>query len=79
MGSYLFSRISSLKNVFILKAAAVKEIKQGKVITDKGDFGYKYLVGADGSLSAVRKFLKRSEGSKRASISHAMLAKVTTS
>lgn len=58
LGSYLFSRISSLKNVFILKAAAVKEIKQGKVITDKGDFGYKYLVGADGSLSAVRKFLK---------------------
>jgi geranylgeranyl reductase len=57
LGQYLLGRIKNLKNITILKETSVKQIKKDSVLTDKGEFGYRYLVGADGSLSAVRKFL----------------------
>jgi geranylgeranyl reductase len=57
LGQYLLGRIKDLKNLTILKETSVRQIKKDSVLTDKGEFGYRYLVGADGSLSAVRKFL----------------------
>jgi len=50
-------RIKDSKNITILKGTLAKEIKKDRVITNKGDFYYKYLVGADGSYSLVRRFL----------------------
>lgn len=57
LGQYLLNKIKDAKNITILKETIVKQVKKDKVITNRGDFGYKYLVGADGSFSIVRKFL----------------------
>ncbi|MFA5746960.1 MAG: NAD(P)/FAD-dependent oxidoreductase [Candidatus Paceibacterota bacterium] len=57
LGQYLLKEIENLENVTVLKEAMVKQVKDRKVLTDKGEFGYKYLVGADGSLSIVRRSL----------------------
>ncbi len=57
LGQYLLERIKGIKNITILKETTVKQINKGSILTDKGKFSYKYLVGADGSLSVVRKFL----------------------
>lgn len=57
LGQFLLKRIENMKNLTILKGTTAKEISKDKVITNKGEFYYKYLVGADGSLSIVRRFL----------------------
>lgn len=44
--------------VTILTDAGVTSITDREVITDAGHFSYHYLVGADGSNSLVRRFLK---------------------
>jgi flavin-dependent dehydrogenase len=42
----------------ILTSCHVQKITPGRVITSRGDFGYRYLLGADGSASLVRKYLQ---------------------
>jgi flavin-dependent dehydrogenase len=58
LGQFLLERIKDSKNVTILKGTTVRQIAENKISTNKGDFYYKYLVGADGSCSVVRKYLK---------------------
>ena len=57
MGQYLLNRIENSSNITILKNVLVKKIGKGKVFTEKGVFYYRNLVGADGSLSIVRRYL----------------------
>jgi len=57
LGQHLLNKIKDSKNITILKETTVREIKRDRVITDKGEFFYKNLVGTDGSSSVVRRFL----------------------
>ena len=42
----------------IKTSCPVHRISPGSVATGQGEFGYRYLIGADGSASIVRKYLK---------------------
>ncbi|MFT4309672.1 MAG: FAD-dependent monooxygenase [Candidatus Woesearchaeota archaeon] len=57
LGKHQIKGIVRKKNITILKKEAVKEIRNNVIITSKGAYNYKYLVGADGSNSTVRKYL----------------------
>lgn len=57
LGQYQSQKIKDCKNIKILKETSVKELKNGEVVTSNGNFKFKYLVGADGSNSIVRKHL----------------------
>ena len=57
LGQHQFQKIRNCKNVKILKKTLVKEIKKNEIVTSSGTFKFKYLVGADGSNSTVRKHL----------------------
>lgn len=56
-GQYLLGKIKDCQNIRILKETTVTKIEGDRVITNKGDFYYKYLVGADGIFSIIRKYL----------------------
>ena len=58
LGEHQEKLLCDASNVTLKKGTAVKGIETGRVITKAGDFGYRYLVGADGSTSIVRRFLK---------------------
>lgn len=58
LGQYQLKKLQDAKNIDIQTNNAVVEIQTEKIITQKGIFNYKYLVGADGSASLVRKYLK---------------------
>ncbi len=57
LGQYLLSKIINVPNITILKDTIVKSINENEIDTSKGIFSYKYLIGADGSNSIVRKYL----------------------
>jgi geranylgeranyl reductase len=57
LGQYQLQRIQNSPNIRILKGTRVKAVDGNTVNTDKGVFQFKYLVGADGSTSIVRKSL----------------------
>ncbi len=57
LGQYLLNILRSSKNIEIITGTEVESVCEGKVFTGKEEFSYKYLVGADGSDSVVRKFL----------------------
>jgi geranylgeranyl reductase len=57
LGHYQEQLIISADNVDILVSTCLKKIEPGRVHTTAGEFGYRYLVGADGSTSAVRRYL----------------------
>lgn len=49
--------IEESKHVELCHPCRLISIGHEKIITDRGEFGFRYLVGADGSASKVRKFL----------------------
>ena len=57
LGQYQLGKIKRAKNITLLKGTLAKSIGPGSVTTDKGIFSFRYLVGADGSASIVRKHL----------------------
>lgn len=57
LGQYQLSKINNCENIKIVTDVLVKEIKKDVIITSIGDFYFKYLVGADGSSSIVRRHL----------------------
>lgn len=57
LGQYLLTKIKDAVNITILKETTVKSVTKDSIVTDKGNFYYKQLVGADGANSLVRKFL----------------------
>ncbi len=57
LGEFQLDRISSAANLKILKETVVETIEKDRIKTNRGVFYFKYLVGADGSNSLVRRFL----------------------
>ena len=57
LGQYLLDKIKDSPNIKILTGVSVIEIKKDRIATNRGEFLYRHLVGADGSLSIVRKYL----------------------
>ncbi|MGC3977961.1 MAG: NAD(P)/FAD-dependent oxidoreductase [Paludibacteraceae bacterium] len=57
LGQWQLSKISDATNVEIRTNAKVTEITQNSVTVNDEVFGYKTLVGADGSNSTVRRYL----------------------
>jgi len=57
LSDYQTGRIGGSKNITLLKGTSAASIGPGGVVTDKGIFAYRYLVGADGSASLVRRHL----------------------
>lgn len=57
LSQYQLGKIKNSKNITIKKGVIVKSIEENKIITNKGFFKFKYLVGADGSTSIIRKHI----------------------
>lgn len=57
LGQYQLGLLKDASNMEILTETSVNRIGKGRVFTRKGEFGWKYLVGADGASSIVRRFL----------------------
>ncbi len=58
LGSFQRARLEG-SEIMILTETRVREIRENSILTEKGEeFGYKFLVGADGYASIVRRYLK---------------------
>ena len=57
LGQHQLKNIENAKNITVIKDTKVNYIKNKTIFTDKGKFYFKYIVGADGSNSIVRKHL----------------------
>lgn len=57
LGQFQLNKINKSTNIRILTETVVKQIKNNRIKTNKGTFYFKYLVGADGSNSIVRRCL----------------------
>ena len=57
LGEYQAGKIAGSKNITLLKETSAKSIGPKSIVTDKGIFSFRYLVGADGSASLVRRHL----------------------
>ncbi|MFA7169549.1 MAG: NAD(P)/FAD-dependent oxidoreductase [Candidatus Paceibacterota bacterium] len=56
--SWQLKKLANAYNVTIKRGCKVTRINKNKIITDdKTAYSYKYLIGADGSFSSVRRFL----------------------
>ncbi len=58
LGQFLLKEIQGVPNITVLTDTKVTEIRDDSVVTDKGTFFFKTLVGADGTDSLVRRYLK---------------------
>ncbi len=58
LAAYQERLLQGAKNITVIKEINVIKIQADSITTNKGDFHYKYLVGADGAASLVRAFLK---------------------
>ncbi|OGQ96042.1 MAG: hypothetical protein A2521_14305 [Deltaproteobacteria bacterium RIFOXYD12_FULL_57_12] len=52
------NRQATAAGAFVKKGALVRKITDQYVATDNEQFGYRYLIGCDGSTSLVRKYLR---------------------
>lgn len=57
LGQHQEKMLNGFGNIEILKGVKVQEIQKSQIVTSAGDFSFKYLVGADGSNSLVRRHL----------------------
>ena len=58
-GQWQLSKIKDAENIEVRTSAKVTKIGEGFVeVNNKEKFGYKYLIGADGAYSVVRRYLK---------------------
>ena len=58
LGQHQVKRLNNTNNITIQTGAIVRRIDPHSVVTQNGTYGYQYLVGADGSTSTVRRYLK---------------------
>jgi len=57
-GQWQLSKIKDAKNIEIRTSSKVTEINDNYIVVGNEKIGYKYLIGADGAYSVVRKHLK---------------------
>lgn len=57
LAEFQFSEIKNAPNIKFLYPVKVLKIQQNQIETNHGSFGFKWLVGADGATSQVRKYL----------------------
>ena len=57
LARYQAARLETSSRVVIRTGTAVRRIEPGRVRTSEGDYGYRFLVGADGAASVVRRYL----------------------
>jgi len=57
LGQHLLKKIENSTNITIQNETSAKSINRNSIKTDRGTFYFKYIVGADGSSSIVRKYL----------------------
>lgn len=57
LGQYQLSKIRNCENIKVMTDVSVIEIEKDFIKTSVGDFYFRYLVGADGSTSIVRRYL----------------------
>jgi len=58
LGQYQLAKLNDATNIDILTNTPVLEIHSDYILTKNQRFGFQYLIGADGSNSMVRKYLK---------------------
>jgi geranylgeranyl reductase len=58
LGRYQALQLENAANITIRTGVRVGKIEKGKVHTSDGDYGYQFLVGADGATSVVRRYLR---------------------
>jgi len=59
LGAFQLKKLSEASNIDIMTGLRVEGIKQRNIVIDQEkEVGFRFLVGADGSNSAVRKYLK---------------------
>ncbi len=58
LGQYQLDKLKEAENIHVSTQTAVLKIRSTTLLTNRGSYEYKYLVGADGSNSLVRKHLK---------------------
>ncbi|MBN1263760.1 MAG: NAD(P)/FAD-dependent oxidoreductase [Candidatus Pacebacteria bacterium] len=74
LGQWQLGKLKQFQNIEIRTKAFVSKIKEGKVFVNNRPVAYKFLVGADGSASVVRRHLKI--GSKKIGIARQYLVPV---
>lgn len=57
LAEFQLNEIQNARNISLLFPVKVLKIHQNELETDRGSFGFTWLVGADGATSKVRKFL----------------------
>ncbi len=57
LGQYQAAMLDGFENIEVRTGVKVKEIKDSQIVTSAGNFSFKYLIGADGSNSLVRRHL----------------------
>jgi geranylgeranyl reductase len=57
LGQYQWGFLKNASNIKMMTETSVNRVEKGRVFTKKEIFGCKYLVGADGANSIVRRFL----------------------
>lgn len=58
LGEFQLSRVAHAPNIKVGTGSAVKKIEKGRVQTSDKTYTYRFLVGGDGPLSVVRRYLK---------------------
>lgn len=58
LGQYQLSKIEDAQNLTVLTNTRVRAINDGSLTTTNGEFRYRFLVGAEGASSVVRRHLR---------------------
>jgi geranylgeranyl reductase len=57
LSDFQLAELKKAPNIEIRNPVIIKNIQKNYVVTNQGNFGFKWLVGADGATSQVRKYL----------------------
>ena len=57
LGSCQVLQLENSPNISIRTGTSVRKIQKGSILTDEDTYGYRFLVGADGATSIVRRYL----------------------
>jgi flavin-dependent dehydrogenase len=58
LGQHQLRQLDDSPHITLRNGLSVRKIEKGRVHTNDGDYDYRFLVGADGATSVVRRYLK---------------------